>query len=138
MRTARRAFTLIELLVAVAIIALLIGILLPSLGKAREAGRAAVCLSNQRQIGAAAMMYAQERKDYTPRDSGSCEQWPGHPTQPLNPQWPLVLRPYLDDQAKEKDAMLLPGGWRELRRRTATQPRAPRAVTSSHACVPPS
>ncbi|MCC6661522.1 MAG: prepilin-type N-terminal cleavage/methylation domain-containing protein [Phycisphaerales bacterium] len=109
-----RAFTLIELLVVVAIIALLIGILLPSLGRAREAGRAAVCLSNQRQIGAAAMMYADDRKDYTPRDSGSCEAWPGHPAQTLNPQWPLVLRPYLDDQAKEKDAMLLPGGWREL------------------------
>lgn len=55
-----RAFTLIELLVVVAIVALLIGILLPTLGLAREKGRQAVCLSNAKQLVLAATLYAQD------------------------------------------------------------------------------
>jgi len=62
----RRAFTLIEVLVVVAIIALLIAILLPSLAKAREQGRSAQCLSNQRQIGLAINMYTTANKSYLP------------------------------------------------------------------------
>jgi prepilin-type N-terminal cleavage/methylation domain-containing protein len=54
------AFTLIELLVVVAVVALLIGILLPALSRAREQSRAAVCLSNVKQIALAFQLYAQE------------------------------------------------------------------------------
>ncbi|MBN1347622.1 MAG: prepilin-type N-terminal cleavage/methylation domain-containing protein [Phycisphaerae bacterium] len=55
-----RAFTLIELLVVVAIIALLISILLPSLSRAREMARASVCSSNMRQLYMAWTYYAQD------------------------------------------------------------------------------
>lgn len=55
----RGGFTLIELLVVVAIVALLISILLPSLAQARKQGRAAVCLSNMRQLMLAVQLYEQ-------------------------------------------------------------------------------
>jgi prepilin-type N-terminal cleavage/methylation domain-containing protein len=65
-----RAFTLIELLVVIAIIALLISILLPALGRARNAGRLAVSLSNVRQINIGMATYRFEKKDQVPYRSG--------------------------------------------------------------------
>ena len=63
-RSRRHAFTLIELLVVVAIIALLISILLPSLSQARAMARSVKCASIEKQFGMAHHMYANEADDW--------------------------------------------------------------------------
>ena len=54
----KRAFTLVELLVVIGIIAVLVGILLPTLSRAREAAKRSACLSNLRQLGTACFEYS--------------------------------------------------------------------------------
>jgi prepilin-type N-terminal cleavage/methylation domain-containing protein len=77
------AFTLVELLVVIAIVALLAAFLYPVLGAGREAGRAAVCLSNLRQMFIVCRQYADEHRGFGPAI--------GQPYAAI-PNWALVVQ----------------------------------------------
>ena len=97
----RRGFTLLELLVVIALIAILAGLLLPALAKAKVAAKKVHCIHNQKQLAAAWMMYAGDNNDWLVPNG---ETWPPSTTAKLwiqgafyyaeaNTNWTYMLDP---------------------------------------------
>ena len=75
----KKNFTLIELLVVIAIIAILAGMLLPALNKARDKARAIKCVNNEKQLGTVYKLYIDDSSDFFPLayDGAFATMWPG-------------------------------------------------------------
>ena len=90
--TRTKAFTLIELLVVISIIAVLLSVMMPALNAAKKRAESVTCLSNMRQIGLAANLYAEAYDDYVPRGSGSGGYL-----------WFVLFMPYLGHEQNDGD-----------------------------------
>ena len=102
----RKGFTLIELLVVISIIALLLSILLPSLGKAKEIAKETVCLTRMKQWGLVLNLYGNEYNDKFPDYEVS------GPIAGAGHWWMQSLRPYYEDPEIRlcPSSKKLPGG----------------------------
>jgi prepilin-type N-terminal cleavage/methylation domain-containing protein/prepilin-type processing-associated H-X9-DG protein len=115
-RRPRPGFTLVELLVVMAIIAILMAMLMPSIAKAKGKANATSCLNNMRQLNLAASMYASDHEEEFPARRAPTNGWP-HKLKPYFLTWQIIACPsdrfgivgLFADEANPKRSYLING-----------------------------
>ena len=92
-------FTLVELLVVIAIIGILIGLLLPAINAAREAGRRAQCCNNEKQLGLALLAYHDSLGSFPPGVTLTEAQLPPWTTESWGPNWVIRILPFMEENS---------------------------------------
>ena len=103
-----RGFTLVELLVVIAIIGVLVALLLPAVGAAREAARRVQCQNNLKQLALAIELHHGVKRHFPPARIGSRQHPSG--TDQYAVSWAFLLLPFLEEQALV-DAQILRPAW---------------------------
>jgi prepilin-type N-terminal cleavage/methylation domain-containing protein/prepilin-type processing-associated H-X9-DG protein len=101
-------FTLVELLVVIAIIGTLVGMLLPAVQSAREAGRRISCVNNQKQIGLAILNHHESRR-FFPTGVGFTQENNGCPPATGRYLWTFRIMPYME--LNDVANLIAPGSW---------------------------
>jgi prepilin-type N-terminal cleavage/methylation domain-containing protein len=98
-RKPRGGFTLVELLVVIAIIGILVGLLLPAVQMAREAGRRMSCSNNMKNLGLAIANYQSQFKTFPPAGIFGNGQKAIVPQEPYHHSWIVMTLPFFEQQA---------------------------------------
>lgn len=125
MKSSTRAFTLIELLTVIAVVSILAAILIPTIGNVRRKAQSTKALSNIRQVGAAALLYANEHQGKIPglgNDDttngmgvvGALFPYLGSRTKEGFPKWSELTQTYLAISDPRMPEELLRDGWKWL------------------------
>src|ERR1700722_4370945 len=107
-RTRRRAFTLVDALVLIGVLVVLVGLLLPAIGKMREASARTACQHNLRHIAIAAFQFHDSQARFPAGETALNVSFLGPWDEEYYPSWVIPLLPYLGEKERAAELARFP------------------------------